>query len=151
MYVRPDKAVRENLIVKMEEDRDAVQEAFGEAFRYEHIEHDVDFADHPAAVPPQIKQRVALCELRPSGGAVICVGAAVGATLDVHAGGMSILTAPAPCIPATPVPLIFLPGVVIPGGTVIDFIFSDGGDFSFGVSCNVQWVKNLDAPWNPPV
>ncbi len=150
-YVRPDKDIVENIIVKMEEDRDAVQAAFLEAFRYDHIEHDVDFADVALAGPAQMKSRVALADLVPSGGAAMANGlGGVAATMDIKVGGVSLLTAPAALAAAgVPVALDFLPGTLVPAGSKIDFIFDDGVNTAEGISCNVQWIKDLDNPWVP--
>jgi hypothetical protein len=147
-YVRPDKAIRENIIVKMEEDRDAVQDAFQQAL---HIEHDVDFSDHLIPGPPEIRSRVALCNLTPAGGAAVATNlAGPGATVDVQVGAVSLLAAPAPLgPPGVPTPLVFLPGTLIPAGTRIDYVLTDNGVICSQVCCNVQWVKDLSHPWMP--
>jgi hypothetical protein len=150
-YIRPDKAIRENIIVKMEEDRDAVQAAFGDLFEHDHIEHDVDFADVAVAGPPQTKSRVALADLVPSGGAAVANGlGGIAATLDIQIGAVSLLSAPAALAAAgVPVALDFLPNTLVPAGSKIDFIFDDGVSTAEGISCNVQWVKDLNNPWVP--
>lgn len=148
-YVRPDKAIRENIIVKMEEDRDAIQEAFALST---HIEHDIDFKDHGAPLPPQIRGRVALAGLTPVIGAAVAFPAGPGVLVDITVdGGPSILVGgPVPIpAPGLPVPLIFIPGTVIAPGSLIEYTIIDGGAVFEGACMNVQFVKNLDEPWEP--
>jgi len=148
-YVRPDKAIRETIIKKMEEDRDAIQAAFALST---HIEHDVDFKDHAAPLPPQIRGRVALAELTPVIGAAVAFPAGPGVLVDVTVdGGPSILVGgPAPIVgPGVPVPLFFIPGTVIAPGSLIEYTIIDGGVAFEGGCMNVQFIKNLDVLWEP--
>lgn len=147
-YVRPDKAIRENIIKKMEEDRDAIQSAFALST---HIEHDIDFRDHGAPLPPQIRGRVALAELTPVIGAAVAFPAGPGVAVDITVdGGPSIIGGPI-LIPApgVPVPLFFTPGTVIAPGSLIEYTIIDGGVAFEGACMNVQFMKNLDVLWEP--
>jgi len=145
MYIRPDKAIRENIIVKMEEDRDAVQTAFGS----DHIEHDIDFADHAAPVGAQSRPKVALCGLTPHIGGAVAMGILGGIpVVDILVNAISILVAPMSlALPGSPVFANFKPGTVIPPGTVIEYTVNDMGATFEGLSVNVEWIKDLNDPW----
>jgi hypothetical protein len=147
-YVRPDKAIRETIIKKMEEDRDAIQAAFALAT---HIEHDIDFKDHGAPLPPQIRGRVALAQLTPVIGAAVGVPAGPGVAVDITVdGGASIIGGPVPLLgPMIPTPLFFTPGTIIAPGALIEYTVIDGGDLFENLCMNVQFIKNLDELWEP--
>jgi len=149
MYVRPDKAIRETIIKKMEEDRDAIEAAFD---TFTHIEHDIDFSNPLAPGPPQIRARVALAELTPLiGAAVVGIAPGPGVLFDITVnGGPSIIGGPIPmAAPGAPLPLIFLPGTVIAPGDLIEYTIIDGGVPFEMATMNVQFVKNTDEPWEP--
>jgi len=147
-YVRPDKAIRETIIKKMEEDRDAIEAAFD---TFTHIEHDIDFKDHPAPLPPEIRARVALAQLTPIIGAAIGVVGGPGVAVDITVNaGPSIIGGPVPIAgPMVPTPLFFTPGTVINPGDIIEYHLIDGGDTVSDMCMNVQFVKNTDEPWEP--
>jgi len=141
-YVRPDKAIRENIIVKMEEDRDAIQAAFSSSL----VETSVDFINDAPPVGGDVRIRMALGTMTPVSGFCCCMpGTGPGATMDIKIGtpgGPSILTAPAPIAstPGVPVPLSFVPGVSIPAGTPICYVLTDIGAPVIFPTANVQWL-----------
>jgi hypothetical protein len=144
-YVRPDKAIRENIIVKMEEDRDAIEAAFSSSL----IETSVDFIQDVPPVGGDVRIRMALKTMTPVAGSCCCMppGIPGGALVDIKLGtpgGPSILTAPAAidATPGVPVPLVFIPGVSVPAGTPICYILSDNGNPVFFPTMNVQWLAS---------
>jgi len=112
----------------------------------------VEFDDHPAPRPPQVRTHADCRPLQPICGFLTAGNfdptPVTGAVFDLLINGLSILVAPVPgsaLAPGVPFPLPINPvalATVYPPGSKIDYVWSQGLAPSIDVSADMEWCKH---------